>query len=188
MPAPAPRARDADATRARLLDAATVEFAEHGLAGARVDRIAAGAEANKQLIYAYFGNKRSLFDAVIEFRVADLLETVPFTAEDLPGYAVRLRAFNRAHPELLRLVLWHTLECPGELLELEFTSGSNATKIAALQAAQNAGKVTAATPATVLLIEVLSLIHGDLLTGGSAVAEAVDDDALAAAVAKLTAP
>ena len=40
-----------------------------------------------------------------------------------------------AHPELMRLVLWHTLECPGELLELEFTSDSNAKKVAALQAA-----------------------------------------------------
>lgn len=181
--------RDAAATRARLLDAATVEFADHGLAGARVDRIAAAAGANKQLIYAYFGGKRQLFDAVIEFRVADLLEAVPFTADDLPGYAVRLRAFNREHPELMRLVLWHTLECPGELVELEFTSGSNAKKIAALQAAQDAGTVTAATPAPTLLVEVLALVHGDVLTGGSEVAAAaLDDEALAAAVRKLIAP
>lgn len=187
---PAPKQqRDAAATRARLLDAAIVEFAEHGLAGARVDRIAAAAEANKQLIYAYFGNKRQLFDAVIEGRVAELLETVPFTAEDLPGYAVRLRGFNRAHPELMRLVLWHTLECPGELLELEFTSDSNAKKIAALQAAQDAGTVTAATPAPTLLLEVLALVHGDILTGGSEAVEVMlDDDALAAAVRRLTAP
>ncbi len=187
---PAPKQqRDAAATRVRLLDAATVEFAEHGLAGARVDRIAAAAEANKQLIYAYFGNKRQLFDAVIEGRVAELLETVPFTAEDLPGYAVRLRTFNRSHPELMRLVLWHTLECPGELIELEFTSGSNATKIAALQAAQEAGAVTAAVPAPTLLLEVLSLIHGDVLTGGSdTAAAAFDDEALAAAVRLLAAP
>ncbi|AUN39115.1 TetR/AcrR family transcriptional regulator [Tsukamurella tyrosinosolvens] len=181
--------RDAAATRARLLDAATVEFAEHGLAGARVDRIAAAAEANKQLIYAYFGNKRQLFDAVIEGRVAELLETVPFTAEDLPGYAVRLRAFNRAHPELMRLVLWHTLECPGELLALEFTSDSNAKKIAAIRAAQDAGAITAGTSAPALLLEVIALIHGDILSGGSEAAEvALDDDALAAAVRRLVAP
>ncbi|ADG77228.1 Transcriptional regulator, TetR family OS=Tsukamurella paurometabola (strain ATCC 8368 / DSM/ CCUG 35730 / CIP 100753 / JCM 10117 / KCTC 9821 / NBRC 16120/ NCIMB 702349 / NCTC 13040) OX=521096 GN=Tpau_0590 PE=4 SV=1 [Tsukamurella paurometabola] len=187
---PAPRQqRDAAATKARLLDAATAEFAEYGLAGARVDRIATAAEANKQLIYAYFGNKRQLFDAVIEFRVADLLETVPFTADDLSGYAVRLRAFNRAHPELMRLVLWHTLECPGELAELELASGSNAKKIAALQAAQDAGTVTAGTPAPTLLIEILALIHGDILTaGGDVAALALDDAALAAAVEKLTAP
>ncbi|WP_369431813.1 TetR/AcrR family transcriptional regulator [Tsukamurella strandjordii] len=189
MPPAAKQQRDAAATKARLLDAATTEFAEYGLAGARVDRIAAAAEANKQLIYAYFGNKRQLFDAVIEFRVADLLETVPFTADDLPGYAVRLRGFNRSHPELMRLVLWHTLECPGELVQLESTAGSNVKKIEALAAAQKAGKVTAAVPAPTLLIEILALIHGDILTGGSdAAAVAIDDAALAAAVEKLAAP
>lgn len=187
--APAAKSRDAEATKARLLDAATAEFAEHGLAGARVDRIAAGAGANKQLIYSYFGNKRQLFDAVIEFRVADLLETVPFTADDLPGYAVRLRGFNRTHRELMRLVLWHTLECPGALIELEFTAESNTRKVAALQAEQEAGRVTARTPAPALLMEVLSLVHGDMLTGGSDLAAvAMDDEALAAAVRLLTAP
>ncbi|MCU1609211.1 MAG: TetR family transcriptional regulator, partial [Pseudonocardiales bacterium] len=39
--------------RARLLDAAFAEFAQHGLAGARVDRIAEAAQANKGLIYVY---------------------------------------------------------------------------------------------------------------------------------------
>ena len=54
-------AYDSAATRARLLDAAHSEFAERGLAGARVDRIAAAAQANKQAIYAYFGSKEQLF-------------------------------------------------------------------------------------------------------------------------------
>jgi AcrR family transcriptional regulator len=45
-------ARDSAATKERLLAAATDEFAAHGIAGARVDRIAAAARANKQLIYA----------------------------------------------------------------------------------------------------------------------------------------
>jgi AcrR family transcriptional regulator len=48
--------------RARLLDAAFEEFAQHGLAGARVDRIAEAAQANKGLIYVYYGNKEQLFD------------------------------------------------------------------------------------------------------------------------------
>ena len=38
--------RDAEASRARILDAATAEFAAFGLAGARVDRIADAADAN----------------------------------------------------------------------------------------------------------------------------------------------
>lgn len=52
--------------RQRILDAARQEFAEKGLAGARVDEIAARAEANKRLIYAYYGNKEALWVAVLE--------------------------------------------------------------------------------------------------------------------------
>lgn len=51
-------------TKRRILDAASEEFADCGFAGARVDRIAAKAQANKQLIYRYFGSKQQLYDAV----------------------------------------------------------------------------------------------------------------------------
>ena len=57
--------RNATATKQRLLQAATDEFAAHGIAGARVDRLADTAQANKQLIYAYFGSKDGLFDAAL---------------------------------------------------------------------------------------------------------------------------
>ena len=40
----------AAATRQRILDAALGEFAEKGLAGARVDEIAARAGANKRML------------------------------------------------------------------------------------------------------------------------------------------
>ena len=58
--------RDADASRARILAAATAEFARHGLSGARVDRIARRAKANKRMLYYYYGGKESLFLAVLE--------------------------------------------------------------------------------------------------------------------------
>src|SRR5712691_1278983 len=47
----------------RILAAATEEFTKHGIAGARVDRIAAAANSNKAMLYAYFGNKEQLFEA-----------------------------------------------------------------------------------------------------------------------------
>jgi AcrR family transcriptional regulator len=59
-------ARDASGSRTRILDAATAEFARHGFGGARVDRIAAAASANKRMLYYYFGNKDALFAAVLE--------------------------------------------------------------------------------------------------------------------------
>ena len=58
--------RSGDATRAALLAAAVAEFARNGLAGARVDAIAARARANKQLVYHYFGDKDRLYAAALE--------------------------------------------------------------------------------------------------------------------------
>ncbi len=69
---PATRQRDADATRARILDAARTEFARLGLGGARVDEIAKRARANKRMIYHYFRDKDDLFRAVLEEAYADI--------------------------------------------------------------------------------------------------------------------
>jgi AcrR family transcriptional regulator len=102
--------RDADATRRRLLEAARGEFAEYGLAGARVDRIAASADANKAQIYHYFGSKQRLFDAVWEGVVEQIVEAAPIDVEDLPGFAERLNDIYAEHPELIRLINWQRLE------------------------------------------------------------------------------
>ncbi len=63
----APQRRDPAATRKKLLTAARREFASSGLAGARVDEIAARAGVNKQLVYHYFGDKDALYLAVLEW-------------------------------------------------------------------------------------------------------------------------
>src|ERR1044072_8139725 len=62
-----PQRRDPAATRKKLLTAARREFASSGLAGARVDEIAARAGVNKQLVYHYFGDKDALYLAVLEW-------------------------------------------------------------------------------------------------------------------------
>ena len=64
---PATRRRDPAATQRKLLTAARREFAACGLAGARVDEIAARAGVNKQLVYHYFGDKDALYLAVLEW-------------------------------------------------------------------------------------------------------------------------
>jgi AcrR family transcriptional regulator len=66
------KTRDADATRTRVLLAAKMEFAHHGLSGARVDAIAKRAKANKQMIYHYFGSKRALYLKVLEEAYRDI--------------------------------------------------------------------------------------------------------------------
>jgi AcrR family transcriptional regulator len=58
--------RDPEGMRLRILDAAKQEFAAHGLAGARVDRIAAKAGANKRMLYYHVGKKDDLYLAVLE--------------------------------------------------------------------------------------------------------------------------
>ncbi|MEU3571799.1 TetR family transcriptional regulator [Kitasatospora sp. NPDC036755] len=115
-------AYDSTATKERILAAAAAEFAAYGVAGARVDRIAAQAQANKRAIYDYFGDKGRLFAAVLERLMADLARAVPpgeAGAEDLSGYAERLFDYHRDHPEALRLLMWEALELgdrpvPGE--------------------------------------------------------------------------
>src|SRR5260370_21102239 len=52
--------------RLRIIEAAKQEFAAHGLAGARVDRIAANAGANKRMLYYHVGKKDDLYLAVLE--------------------------------------------------------------------------------------------------------------------------
>jgi AcrR family transcriptional regulator len=58
--------RDPEGMRLRILEAAKQEFASHGLAGARVDRIAANAGANKRMLYYHVGKKDDLYLAVLE--------------------------------------------------------------------------------------------------------------------------
>ncbi|MFD4609582.1 TetR family transcriptional regulator [Streptomyces sp. NPDC058451] len=123
-------AYDSAATRARLLDAAYDEFVRLGLAGARVDRIATAASANKQAIYAYFGSKEALFDAVMADRLRILADVAPITADDLPGYAGALFDALVADPGLQRLSQWRALEFP-EASEAEVESHiAKATEIA----------------------------------------------------------
>lgn len=99
-------------TRARLIAAAAAEFADHGLAGARVDRIAAAAAANKRAIYDYFGSKEGLFDAALIRVIGDLNEAVPLRPDDLPGYVAELFDYLLAHPAAVRMIAWRRLERP----------------------------------------------------------------------------
>ncbi len=67
--------RDAEATQQQILDAAEIEFAQHGLHGTRVDPIAARAGVAPRMIYYYFQSKKGLYQAVLQ-RPAALLQTV----------------------------------------------------------------------------------------------------------------
>lgn len=156
----APKRRDAAASRRRLLAAAAAEFVAHGVAGARVDRIAADAQANKRLIYDYFGDKDGLFDAVLDSFTAKAVGAVPIDGEDLPGYAGRLFDYHYDHPHLLRLVTWARLEGRSTQTAHEQRKASYIRRTKAIEAAQRAGIVTTAIGAAQILDLVESLAVG----------------------------
>lgn len=126
-------------TRTRILTAAYAEFARHGFAGARVDRISANAQANKAQLYAFYGSKDGLFEAVLQASFDDIMNAVPIDATDLPGYAVRLYDEYLEHPELVRLSTWTRLERSSVGHLVPEAERLDAGKLAAIAHAQAVG-------------------------------------------------
>ena len=96
-----PRLRDADRSQQAILAAARDEFAEHGLGGARMDRIAERAALDKRLIYYYFENKDSLFLAVLEDTYLQHPRGREAAAPDRPAAGRGGAQADRVHLELL---------------------------------------------------------------------------------------
>lgn len=149
--------RDAEATRRRLLDAATREFAAYGIAGSRVDRIATDARSNKAQIYHYFGSKDGLFDAVFDAMCRETVDAVPIDPDDLPEYAGRLHDSYVERPWVQRLATWYRLERAGSAALLPVVVDSNTAKVRAIAAAQEAGRLPTRFSAPELLGLVLHL-------------------------------
>ncbi|MFC5947291.1 TetR/AcrR family transcriptional regulator [Pseudonocardia lutea] len=105
------RQRDAERTRAEILDVATAEFADRGYAGARVDEIAARTRTTKRMLYYYFGSKEGLYVAVLEraYQGIRALEQQLDVDHLDPARAMRALAeltfdHHESHPAFIRLV------------------------------------------------------------------------------------
>ena len=103
--------RDPAATRQDILDAATIEFSDHGLTGARIVAIAARTRTTVRMIYYYFSSKDGLYRAVLERAYATMRATESGLALDTlpPAEAIqRLVEFTfdyqEANPRFARLV------------------------------------------------------------------------------------
>lgn len=152
--------RDAEATKARIFEAATEEFARHGIAGARVDRIAQHAQANKQLIYAYFGDKRKLFYKVLDKTLVEVAEMVSTDITDLDRWVDEHIDYHQKHPELLRLLMWEALEVEeAETCRSVERAERYAVKKQKIAGAQDQGLVRADMPPAHLLILMMSMIN-----------------------------
>ena len=146
MPATKARTRDADATKARILAAAKAEFARLGLGGARVDEIAEKAEANKRMIYHYFGNKEDLFAAVLEDAYLDIRTAEQeLQLDELPPdeAMVTLIKFTwdyyLANPEFIRLVNSANLHEGKHLKRSQRVVDASRTYVAMIQRILNRG-------------------------------------------------
>ena len=105
------RGRDAERTRAEILDVATREFADHGFDGARVDEIAARTRTTKRMIYYYFTSKEQLYrevlkEAYTKIRAAE--QQLDIDHSD-PKAAIRRLGeltfdHHESHPDFIRLV------------------------------------------------------------------------------------
>lgn len=144
------------------MEAATSEFARYGIAGARMDRVAGQARASKERIYAYFGNKDDLFDAVYSASVRDTLAAVRFDAADLPSYAGRMSDYFADHPEAQRLSTWYRLERP-DGTGLQAVIEANQVRLKALADAQRDGRVTSEFAP----VELLTLIQAMAVSWGT---------------------
>lgn len=151
---------DTEATRRKLLNAATAQFARLGLAGARVDTIAREAGVNKERIYQYFGDKAGLFSAVVAAEVEHLLEGIAVTesgADALGHVAGALYDRAAEHPHLARLLAWESLELT-EPVSAESRSEGCASMVAALD---DALALNDRAHAAQILLSVISLAFAD---------------------------
>jgi len=112
-----PPASSGPGSRSRLVAAATAEFAEHGLAGASIDRIARKARLNKAMIYYHFESKDALYQEIIRTTLASVASRVGVIRDAVLPPEEKLAAFVRAfaeeatrRPEFPRVMLRETLE------------------------------------------------------------------------------
>lgn len=146
-PRPEERQRDADRTRAKILDAAVVEFGANGFAGARVGKIAARAGVNVQLISYYFGGKEGLYrELTARWRdVSAGLAAATSLADIVVGFA-RASAERR---DWTRLMVWD--ELTGHPAEVEDEPGAApdvlSEVVRELRRRQAAGELSAALDA-----------------------------------------
>ena len=154
-------APDPEGTRQRIFDAAIDEFAAHGNAGARVDRIAEKARANKESIYRYFGTKDELLRRVLDRFLDDRGEQLLPRSQEMDAYAAGLFRYFAAHPEFLRLSLWEGLELGAQpdRPAMEHRHQHYQEKLASIAGQQQAGAIDPELDPRHLLVVILGIAN-----------------------------
>ena len=153
---------DTEGTRRRLKEAATVEFAERGPDGTTMERIARRAEINKERLYRYFGDKESLFEAVLADELQRLASSVVRPEgglEDIGEFAGRTFDYYSANPQLARLLLWEGLATAtgGSVADEINRTSHYKSKARAYAAAQHEGVLSHDLPPEHLVFLIIGL-------------------------------
>ena len=118
--------RNSELSKQRILQAAEAEFAEKGIYGARVDKIAADAEINKRMLYAYFGDKENLYKVVLS-QVYKRMENVEREIVDCRYTGTVLIEkiicayfdFLKSNPTFVNILMWENLNQGQYLQQIE---------------------------------------------------------------------
>jgi AcrR family transcriptional regulator len=163
--------------RETILTAARSEFAQYGLAGARIDRIAKAADASKERLYAHFGDKETLFRGVVAADGAEFFAAVTLRPKAVPEFVGDIYDLACRRPEHLRMITWAILE--GLTLDpppMEDLESIQSRDIRVIEAAQAAGYVDAAWRPMDLLVLLFGVAlawaqspHPDALTADPAI-------------------
>ena len=118
--------RNPDKSKAAILRAAEAEFAGKGFFGARVDEIAAKADINKRMIYAYFGDKEALYNQVL-LNTYSKMEDVEnnLIKQNLQGISLIEKIistyfdFLYNNPDFVNILMWENLNKGNYLNKIE---------------------------------------------------------------------
>jgi AcrR family transcriptional regulator len=134
------RQSEAEDGRLNILEVAAKEFADKGLAGARVDEIAEKINSSKRMIYYYFGGKEQLYRAVLEQAYAQIrtresaANYAAMSAEDaLQQYVGHTFDYHAEHPEFVRLVMNENIHYGAHIGAVQGIKERNRSVIATLQ-------------------------------------------------------
>jgi AcrR family transcriptional regulator len=143
------RSTDSDQTRNNILDIAAREFADKGLAGARIDEIADKTNSSKRMIYYYFGGKEELYRAVLVKAYSHIREReAERNFEALPAdQALRAQVeytfdYHATHPDFVRLVMNENIHHGAHILHVPGLKERNRSVIASLKKIIDKGVAT----------------------------------------------
>jgi AcrR family transcriptional regulator len=155
--------RPPEETRERILRVAAGEFAAKGLAGARVDEIARRAQANKQLVYYYFGGKLGLYNEVLGHMIGESRQRIEAEAEcETIVEKLRLMVARGSEPTGIRwqrLLAFEALEAgsEGAFVREEERAGSWRRHVESVRDAQAAGELDPELDAELLALALVSM-------------------------------